>query len=145
MPRGLWALSQRPDPLRERALWVRRCTLPSTPHRAAVARMFCAISGVTPTVPVVSKSGNLYEKSVIEKYIESTGKDPVSGEPLDVGDLLLTERPATRPVMVSVEGQPKFEATLGQHRGQRAIRIQGPVGEAVSPTTEDEQPLADSA
>ena len=64
---------------------------------------------------------------------------------LDVGDLLLTERPATRPVMVSVEGQPKFEATLGQHRGQRAIRIQGPVGEAVSPTTEDEQPLADSA
>jgi pre-mRNA-processing factor 19 len=36
--------------------------------------MFCAISNTTPEHPVVStKSGHLFERSVIEKAIEATG------------------------------------------------------------------------
>ena len=50
--------------------------------------MFCAISGNAPEHPVVSKSGHLFEQSVIEKYIEATGKCPVTGEELNAGDLL---------------------------------------------------------
>ena len=51
--------------------------------------MFCAISGVTPEHPVVStKSGALFEKSAIERYIDSTGKCPITSEPLEVSDLL---------------------------------------------------------
>ena len=51
--------------------------------------MFCAISGTAPERPVVStKSGHIFEQSVVEKYIESTGKCPVSGEPLEASDLL---------------------------------------------------------
>ena len=51
--------------------------------------MFCAISGNAPEHPVIStKSGHLFEQSVVEKYIESTGKCPVTGEPLEAADLL---------------------------------------------------------
>lgn len=42
---------------------------------------------------------------------------------LEVGDLIVTERPASSPVIVNVEGRPKFRAHLGQFKGQRAIRI----------------------
>jgi pre-mRNA-processing factor 19 len=51
--------------------------------------MLCAISGEAPEEPVVSKkSGAVFEKRLIEKYIEENGKDPVSGEELDLEDLL---------------------------------------------------------
>ena len=51
--------------------------------------MFCAVSGSTPEHPVVStKSGHIFESSVIEKYLETTGKCPVTGEPLEAADLL---------------------------------------------------------
>ena len=55
----------------------------------ATAPMFCAVSGSTPEHPVVStKSGHIFESSVIEKYLETTGKCPVTGEPLEAADLL---------------------------------------------------------
>ncbi|KAH8653725.1 WD40-repeat-containing domain protein [Xylariales sp. PMI_506] len=51
--------------------------------------MLCALSGEAPQEPVVSKlSGNVFEKRLIEKYIEENGKDPVTGEDLTVDDLL---------------------------------------------------------
>ncbi|KAH8902966.1 Prp19-domain-containing protein [Coniochaeta sp. PMI_546] len=51
--------------------------------------MLCAISGEAPEEPVVSKkSGAVFEKRLIEKYIEENGKDPVSGEELDLEDLI---------------------------------------------------------
>ncbi|GAW11873.1 hypothetical protein ANO14919_012260 [Xylariales sp. No.14919] len=51
--------------------------------------MLCALSGEAPQEPVVSKlSGSVFEKRLIEKYIEENGKDPVSGEDLALEDLL---------------------------------------------------------
>ncbi|KAI1306638.1 WD40-repeat-containing domain protein [Xylaria venustula] len=51
--------------------------------------MLCALSGEAPQEPVVSKlSGSVFEKRLIEKYIEENGKDPVSGEDLTLEDLL---------------------------------------------------------
>ncbi|KAI1402896.1 Prp19-domain-containing protein [Hypoxylon fuscum] len=51
--------------------------------------MLCALSGEAPQEPVVSKlSGAVFEKRLIEKYIEENGKDPVSGEDLGIDDLL---------------------------------------------------------
>merc|ERR1712195_170255 len=52
-------------------------------------KMFCQISGQTPEDPVVTaKSGFLFERRIIEKYIDSTGKCPVSGEELSADDLI---------------------------------------------------------
>jgi pre-mRNA-processing factor 19 len=51
--------------------------------------MFCAISGEVPTEAVVStKSGHLFEKKLIEKYLASEDTCPVTGEPLSIEDLL---------------------------------------------------------
>ncbi|WWC66302.1 uncharacterized protein I206_100203 [Kwoniella pini CBS 10737] len=60
---------------------------------------FCAISGSPPTAPVVSKtSGTVYEKALIERYIEENGTDPISGEPLTKEDLVdVKAKPSTLP------------------------------------------------
>ncbi|KAN0066133.1 hypothetical protein ACQY0O_000227 [Thecaphora frezii] len=51
--------------------------------------MFCAISGEAPKVPVVSKkSGLVYEQRLIAKYVEENGKDPVTGDELQMDDLI---------------------------------------------------------
>jgi pre-mRNA-processing factor 19 len=47
------------------------------------------VSGEVPQDPVVSKfTGHLYERRLIEKYIEEEGKCPVSGAELTTSDLL---------------------------------------------------------
>ncbi|KAG0142777.1 hypothetical protein CROQUDRAFT_662100 [Cronartium quercuum f. sp. fusiforme G11] len=52
--------------------------------------MFCAISGVSPLQPVLSvKSGYVYERKLIEKYLkENDGKDPTTGDTLELSDLV---------------------------------------------------------
>ncbi|KAF2452631.1 cell cycle control protein cwf8 [Lineolata rhizophorae] len=51
--------------------------------------MLCAISGEAPQVPVASrKSGNVFERRLIEAHIAEHGTDPVNGEPLTVEDLV---------------------------------------------------------
>ncbi|KAI9831349.1 MAG: hypothetical protein M1819_005123 [Sarea resinae] len=56
--------------------------------------MLCAISGEAPQAPVASrKSGNVFEKRLIEAYISENGKDPVTGEELTVEDLVDLKSP----------------------------------------------------
>ncbi len=51
--------------------------------------MLCAISGEAPQEPVVSKkTGVVYEKRLIEKYIEEHGSEPGTTDELDREDLL---------------------------------------------------------
>ena len=51
--------------------------------------MLCSLSGAVPEEPVVClKTGHLYEKRLIEKHIETTGRDPVTREDITVADLL---------------------------------------------------------
>ncbi|KAF8649897.1 hypothetical protein AX16_005656 [Volvariella volvacea WC 439] len=50
---------------------------------------FCAISGEPPQEPVVSsKSGKVYERRLIIKYISENGTDPVTGDKLEESDLI---------------------------------------------------------
>ncbi|KAJ1970907.1 E3 ubiquitin-protein ligase prp19 [Dimargaris verticillata] len=51
--------------------------------------MFCAISGEVPEVPIISaKSGHVFEKRLIEKYIADNGTCPITGQPLTLEDLI---------------------------------------------------------
>lgn len=51
--------------------------------------LLCAISGSVPEAPMVSvKSGHVFEKSLITKYVSETGKCPVTGNELCADDLL---------------------------------------------------------
>jgi len=49
---------------------------------------FCAISGEPPQDPVFSKSGHVFERRLILKYITDNGADPITGEKLDESDLV---------------------------------------------------------
>ncbi|KAJ7225945.1 nuclear matrix protein NMP200 [Mycena pura] len=50
---------------------------------------FCALSGEPPQEPVVSvKSGKVYERRLILKYITENGTDPISGDKLEESDLV---------------------------------------------------------
>ncbi|MEO1584007.1 MAG: flagellar motor switch protein FliM [Planctomycetota bacterium] len=43
------------------------------------------------------------------------------------GDLITTAKPATEPAAIRVEGEGKFWAAIGQVKGNRALRVLGPI------------------
>lgn len=85
-------------------------------------------------------AGSLAEPAIVERLADS----PVQLEAtlaettitleelgrLEAGDVILTNRLASGPVVLSVAGHPKFEASIGQHRGRRAVQIQSAVGQS---------------
>lgn len=75
------------------------------------------VSGEVPTEPVISKkSGHLYEKRLIEKYIREQGKCPVSGQDLSELDLLpVLANKAVRPRAVATAGVPGLLGMLQVH------------------------------
>lgn len=46
---------------------------------------------------------------------------------MSIGDVIVTEKPSTDPVLIAVEGEPKFKAQLGKHRENLALRVLRPV------------------
>ncbi len=46
---------------------------------------------------------------------------------LAVGDVITTDKLASEPVVLCIEGKPKFTAHLGQFRGFRALRVGKPI------------------
>jgi flagellar motor switch protein FliM len=46
---------------------------------------------------------------------------------LRVGDIIATEKDVERPLVVSVEGRPKFHAQPGAFKGRKAIQVLGPI------------------
>lgn len=47
---------------------------------------------------------------------------------LRVGDIIATEKDVERPLIVSVEGRPKFHAQPGAFKGRKAIQVIGTIG-----------------
>ena len=61
----------------------------ATTTTKTASMFFCAISGEAPQEPVVSaKSGNIYERRLILKYISENGTDPITGDKLEASDLV---------------------------------------------------------
>ncbi|MEM6749168.1 MAG: flagellar motor switch protein FliM [Planctomycetota bacterium] len=46
---------------------------------------------------------------------------------LQIGDVLLTEKPASAPLTLEVEGKRKFIGKIAQYRGNRAFQVQRPL------------------
>ncbi len=49
---------------------------------------------------------------------------------LSVGDVIVTEKPASTPVVMNVEHERKFVAEIGQWKGNRALRVVRPIAES---------------
>jgi pre-mRNA-processing factor 19 len=49
--------------------------------------MYCSISGVAPREPVLSKTGFIFERRLIEEHLQQTGQCPVTNQPLTENDL----------------------------------------------------------
>ncbi|KAF1345985.1 WD40-repeat-containing domain protein [Delphinella strobiligena] len=76
--------------------------------------MLCAISGEAPQQPVASrKSGNVFERRLIESYISENGTDPVTGEELTVEDLVdLKQARIVRPRPPTMTSIPALLSTF---------------------------------
>jgi len=46
---------------------------------------------------------------------------------LEVGDIIMTDKPAGSPVTLYIESVPKFFADIGRHKNHRALRIKRPI------------------
>jgi flagellar motor switch protein FliM len=53
---------------------------------------------------------------------------------LHVGDIITTEKDVHTPILISVEGVPKYQARMGAFKGRKAIRIDEPVAPATPPS-----------
>lgn len=74
----------------------------------------CSISNESPENPVVSPvSGCVYERRLIEKYLNENGTDPVSGKPLSKDDLIeLKGSPLVKPKPPSATSIPAILKSL---------------------------------
>lgn len=59
---------------------------------------------------------------------------------LQPGDLILTEKPAIQPVMIEVEGEKKFWASMGKIKGKRALQVMDAVRPGQRPTARKPDP-----
>jgi pre-mRNA-processing factor 19 len=71
---------------------------------------YCAISGEPPLDPVVStKSGHVYERRLITKYIAENGTDPITGEKLEENDLVTVKASQSQFLPYSRDEYPLYQ------------------------------------
>ena len=70
--------------------------------------LICSISNEVPEQPVLSPvSNHIFERRLIEKYLEENHTDPMNGEPLDPADLIeIKTNPLIRPRLPTATSIP---------------------------------------
>ncbi|CDK24500.1 unnamed protein product [Kuraishia capsulata CBS 1993] len=76
--------------------------------------MICSLSGELAKEPVVSpKSGKVFERRLIETYVNANGTDPINDEPLSVEDLIaIDEKPTLFVKPTSLTSIPTLLSTF---------------------------------
>ncbi len=85
------------------------------------------MSGEPPQDPVISKtSGNIFERRLIETYIEGNHKDPITGEELSLSDLLdVKTNKIVRPRPPSLTSIPSLLSTFQAEWDALALEVYG--------------------
>jgi len=66
-------------------------------------------------------------KVTVSSVLANTTLKVADLQNLEVGDILLTEKPASAPLTLQVEGKRKFIGQLGQYKGNRVFKVQRPI------------------
>lgn len=76
--------------------------------------LVCAISGEVPETPILSiVSKHVFEKRLIEKFIQENGTDPITGDPITESELIeLKTTPLTKPRPPSATSIPAILKSL---------------------------------
>jgi len=64
---------------------------------------------------------------------------------LQVGDLITTDKPIEKDVLIQVEGRNKFTGQVGQFRGNKSVRITRVCNEPAEPPATTQAPAAPAA
>eukprot|EP01029_Cantina_marsupialis_P022749 TRINITY_DN5574_c0_g1_i1.p1 TRINITY_DN5574_c0_g1~~TRINITY_DN5574_c0_g1_i1.p1 ORF type:complete len:499 (+),score=146.37 TRINITY_DN5574_c0_g1_i1:53-1549(+) len=77
--------------------------------------MQCAISGEIPLEPVACSQGHIFERRLIELYIDKHGKCPVDGAECELDNIIqLQMEPLTNPSQTNLSSVPVLLSTLRQ-------------------------------
>ncbi len=93
-----------------------------------------------PSAESIRNISNRLSKSVVEVVVDlaETNISTADLVSLRVGDIITTEKDVRQPLVVSVEGQPKFHAGIGAFKGRKAIQVISPLGGSRTPVERDE-------
>jgi flagellar motor switch protein FliM len=71
--------------------------------------------------------GRNLKGSIVEVTAQLAASKLTTGDliGLRVGDIITTEQDVRRPLVITVEGLPKFHASPGAYKGRKAVRIEG--------------------
>jgi flagellar motor switch protein FliM len=75
----------------------------------------------------IQRISNRLSEAVVEVVVELAETNISTSDliGLRVGDIIATEKDIERPLVVSVEGRPKFHAKAGAFKGRKAIQVMG--------------------
>jgi flagellar motor switch protein FliM len=79
-----------------------------------------------PSLESMQRIGNRISKAPVEVVVELATTRITTADMLElrVGDIIASEKDINAPLLVYIEGQPKFLASPGKYKGRKAIRIQ---------------------
>ncbi len=88
-----------------------------------------------PSAESIQSISKRLSRSVVEVVVDLAETNISTADLLSlrVGDIITTEKDVHRPLVVSVEGQPKFHAGIGAFKGRKAIQVISPLGESRAP------------
>jgi flagellar motor switch protein FliM len=81
----------------------------------------------SPNVESMQRIGNRIAKAPVELVVELAATRITTADMLElrVGDVIASEKDVNEPLLVYIEGKPKFLASPGQYKGRKAIQIRG--------------------
>lgn len=82
-----------------------------------------------PTPENIQRISNQLNGAVVDVVVELAETNIATSDliALRVGDIIATEKDVDRPLVVSVEGRPKFHAQPGAFKGRKAIQVIGTI------------------
>jgi flagellar motor switch protein FliM len=101
------------------------------------ANTWISSSKKPPSAETIQQIGNRLGGSLVELVVELATSRISTADLIGmrVGDVITTEHDVRRPLVVAIEGRPKFHAEAGAFKGRKAIQVTETIAEKKVPIT----------